>query len=112
MNFTPQQKKNHNQALHKYMTDNNNGRGIQNGGSITFPDKTIKVFKSGEQIASFLSDVSIQDNIGPGYFCLVIENQEEITSVAGKIFFWPTKYIITYNGFLTIEDESIKILVS
>ena len=112
MNFSAQQKKTHNQAIHQYMCDNNSERGIQNGGSITFSDRTIKVLKDGNQVATFISDVSIEDKIGPGYFCVVIENQEEITPVAGKIFFWPTKYIIKYDGFLTIEDEEIKILVS
>ena len=112
MHISENQKKKYNMALHSFMLNNNKRCGIQAGGSILFSNKVIKIIQNEELIDTFISDVSIQDNVGPGLFCLVIENQELIQSHAGKMFFWPSKYKIEYNyGILSIEDENIKILV-
>ena len=112
MIISDKDKNEYNMALHNFMLDNNNRYGIQVGGSILFSNKVIKIIQNEELIDTFISDVSIQDNVGPGLFCLVIENQELIQNHAGEMFFWPSKYKIEYNyGILSIEDENIKILV-
>lgn len=112
MIISDKDKNEYNMALHNFMLDTNNRYGMQAGGSVFLANKVIKIIKDDELIDTFASDVTIQDNIGAGLFCLVIENQKAIQAHAGKMFFWPSKYKIDYNyGILSIEDENIKILV-
>ena len=87
MHISENQKKKYNMALDSFMLNNNKRCGIQVGGSILFSNKVIKIIQNEELIDTFISDVSIQDNVGPGLFCLVIENQELIQNHAGKMFF-------------------------
>lgn len=112
MIISDKDKNEYNMALHNFMLDTNNRYGMQAGGSVFLANKVIKIIKDDELIDTFASDVTIQDNIGAGLFCLVIENQKAIQAHAGKMFFLPSKYKIEYNyGILSIEDENIKILV-
>lgn len=101
-----------NQALENFLFANNNGRGIQNGGSVTFTNKFIEVFKRDELVLSFSSDVTVANNIASGDYFLIIENRDKIKSVIDKMYFWSTKYIITYEQFLIIENKEIKIIIS
>ncbi len=113
MTFSKIQIKNHSQAAYNYMIDNNNGHGMLYNETITIPNRTVKVFNGENMISSFYSDISIEFEIGPEYYIVIIENQAEIQHIAGKIFFWPHKYIINYSsGILTIEDKTIKIVIS
>ena len=57
---------------------------MQVGGCVVIKNRTIKIIKYEKLIDTFSSDVSIQDNVGSGLFCLVIENQEAITLTLGK----------------------------
>lgn len=113
MNITNKQKQDYNMALYKFILDNNNNFGIQFGGSVLFAKRVIKIIKNENLIDTFISDVSIQDNIGSEMLCLVIENQKVIQEYAGKMFFLPSKYMIRYNyGMLTIEDVEIKVVIA
>lgn len=101
-----------NMALHKFLINNNSGRGINNGCCLYLKNRTIFVLKDDVVIGRYNTTISICNHIPSLNLYLGIEDDKIVETLFQKAFLWPTKYFFEYSdGILSFDfnDKKIKI---